>query len=96
VRSVTRSTLPRDGLGHERGVRLDPRRPHGAHEQVGQSEARGDQHAALEPRGQRFGLRRSTGDAPPSQLELAGLCGLLPAQIVPVIDELERRGFVAR
>ena len=25
-----------------------------------------------------------------------GICGLLPAQIVPVIDELERRGFVAR
>src|SRR5919108_6323387 len=37
-----------------------------------------------------------SADAPPSQLELAGLCGLLPAQIVPVIDELERRGFVAR
>src|SRR3954453_17185008 len=37
-----------------------------------------------------------SSDAPPSQLELAGLCGLLPAQIVPVIDELERRGFVAR
>src|SRR3954467_12244208 len=35
-------------------------------------------------------------DAPPSQLELAGLCGLLPAQVVPVLDELERRGFVAR
>jgi DNA-binding MarR family transcriptional regulator len=35
-------------------------------------------------------------DAPPSQQELAGLCGLLPAQIVPVIDELERRRFVAR
>ncbi|MBE2317331.1 MarR family transcriptional regulator [Solirubrobacter sp. CPCC 204708] len=35
-------------------------------------------------------------DAPPSQQELAGLCGLLPAQIVPVIDELERRGMVAR
>ena len=35
-------------------------------------------------------------DAPPSQQELAGLCGLLPAQIVPVIDELERRGLVAR
>jgi DNA-binding MarR family transcriptional regulator len=34
--------------------------------------------------------------APPSQLELAGLCGLLPAQVVPVIDELERRGFVER
>ena len=37
-----------------------------------------------------------SADAPPSQLELAGLCGLLPAQIVSVIDELERRGFVAR
>ena len=37
-----------------------------------------------------------SADAPPSQLELAGLCGLLPAQIVPVIDELERRGLVAR
>src|SRR3954465_15880935 len=35
-------------------------------------------------------------DAPPSQLELAGLCGLLPAQVVPVLDELERRGLVAR
>src|SRR5829696_9543794 len=37
-----------------------------------------------------------SSDAPPSQQELAGLCGLLPAQIVPVIDELERRGLVAR
>ena len=37
-----------------------------------------------------------SADAPPSQLELAGMCGLLPAQIVTVIDELERRGFVAR
>src|SRR3954462_11789109 len=37
-----------------------------------------------------------SADTPPSQLELAGLCGLLPAQIVPVVDELERRGFVAR
>ena len=37
-----------------------------------------------------------SADAPPSQLELAGMCGLLPAQIVGVIDELERRGFVAR
>src|SRR4051794_18374413 len=35
-------------------------------------------------------------DSPPSQLELAGLCGLLPAQVVPVLDELERRGLVAR
>jgi DNA-binding MarR family transcriptional regulator len=37
-----------------------------------------------------------SADTPPSQLELAGLCGLLPAQVVPVIDELERRDFVAR
>ena len=37
-----------------------------------------------------------SADTPPSQLGLAGLCGLLPAQVVPVIDELERRGFVAR
>jgi len=37
-----------------------------------------------------------SADAPPSQLELAGMCGLLPAQIVSVIDELQRRGFVAR
>ena len=35
-------------------------------------------------------------DSPPSQLDLAGLCGLLPAQVVPVIDELEQRGLVAR
>jgi DNA-binding MarR family transcriptional regulator len=37
-----------------------------------------------------------SSDQPPSQLELAGLCGLLPAQIVPVIDEMERRGLVTR
>ena len=37
-----------------------------------------------------------SSDTPPSQLELAGLCGLLPAQVVPVVDELERRGFVGR
>src|SRR3954452_14019608 len=35
-------------------------------------------------------------DAPPSQLMLAGLCGLLRAQVVPVLDELERRRLVAR
>src|SRR3954447_20347791 len=35
-------------------------------------------------------------DEPSSQLELAGLCGLLPAQIVPVVDELQRRGLVER
>jgi DNA-binding MarR family transcriptional regulator len=37
-----------------------------------------------------------TSDEPSSQLELARLCGLLPAQIVPVVDELERRGLVER
>ena len=36
------------------------------------------------------------GDTPPSQQELAGMCGLLPAQVVAVADELERRGLVAR
>src|SRR5262249_27754530 len=35
-------------------------------------------------------------DEPSSQLELARLCGLLPAQVVPVVDELERRGLVER
>jgi DNA-binding MarR family transcriptional regulator len=37
-----------------------------------------------------------SSDEPPSQLELAGLCGLLPAQVVPVLDKLEQRGLVAR
>jgi DNA-binding MarR family transcriptional regulator len=35
-------------------------------------------------------------DSPESQLELAHLSGLLPAQIVPVLDEMERRGLVER
>src|SRR5215216_3829216 len=35
-------------------------------------------------------------DEPSSQLKLAGLCGLLPAQVVPVLDELESRGLVER
>jgi DNA-binding MarR family transcriptional regulator len=35
-------------------------------------------------------------DAPESQLELAHLCGLMPAQVVPVLDELEGRGLVER
>lgn len=35
-------------------------------------------------------------DEPPSQLELARLCGLMPAQVVPVLDELERRGLAER
>jgi DNA-binding MarR family transcriptional regulator len=37
-----------------------------------------------------------SSDEPASQLELARLCGLLPAQIVPVVDELQRRGLVER
>src|SRR3954466_14035001 len=37
-----------------------------------------------------------SSDAPSSQLKLARLCGLLPAQLVPVADELERRGLVER
>ena len=37
-----------------------------------------------------------SSDQPSSQLELARLCGLLPAQVVPVVDELERRGLVER
>jgi DNA-binding MarR family transcriptional regulator len=35
-------------------------------------------------------------DAPRSQAELAELCGLLPAQLVAVIDELERDGLAER
>jgi DNA-binding MarR family transcriptional regulator len=35
-------------------------------------------------------------DEPASQLELAKLTGLLPAQVVPVLDELEARGLVER
>jgi DNA-binding MarR family transcriptional regulator len=35
-------------------------------------------------------------DAPSSQAELASLCGLLPAQLVTVIDELERDGLAER
>src|SRR3954463_5708005 len=35
-------------------------------------------------------------DEPSSQLKLAGLCGLLPAQVVPVLDEMESRGLVER
>jgi len=35
-------------------------------------------------------------DTPESQLELAHLCGLLPAQVVPVLDEMERRGLIER
>src|SRR3954454_6778915 len=35
-------------------------------------------------------------DDPPSQIELAGLCGLLAAPVGPLIDDLARRVFVAR
>jgi DNA-binding MarR family transcriptional regulator len=35
-------------------------------------------------------------DQPESQLELAALCGLMPAQVVPVLDELETRGLAER
>jgi DNA-binding MarR family transcriptional regulator len=35
-------------------------------------------------------------DEPDSQLELAQLSGLMPAQVVPVLDEMEARGLVER
>lgn len=35
-------------------------------------------------------------DAPGSQAELASLCSLLPAQLVPVLDALEKTGLVER
>lgn len=37
-----------------------------------------------------------SNDAPGSQAELAALCSLLPAQLVPVLDALERDGLVER
>jgi DNA-binding MarR family transcriptional regulator len=37
-----------------------------------------------------------SNDAPGSQAELARLCSLLPAQLVPVLDALEREGLVER
>jgi DNA-binding MarR family transcriptional regulator len=37
-----------------------------------------------------------SNDAPGSQAELAALCSLLPAQLVPVLDALERKGLVER
>ena len=56
-----------------------------------------DPLAALGLSGRQYLILAVLGaDTPPSQLELAGLCGLLPAQVVPVLDELERRGLVAR
>jgi DNA-binding MarR family transcriptional regulator len=56
-----------------------------------------DPLAALGLSGRQYTVLAVLGsDAPPSQLELAGLCGLLPAQIVSVVDELQRRELVAR
>jgi len=37
-----------------------------------------------------------SNDAPGSQAELAALCSLLPAQLVPVLDALEQDGLVER
>ena len=56
-----------------------------------------DPLAALGLSGRQYMILAVLGaDAPPSQLDLAALVGLLPAQVVPVLDELERRGFVER
>jgi DNA-binding MarR family transcriptional regulator len=56
-----------------------------------------DPLAALGLSGRQYMILAVLGaDAPSSQLDLAALSGLLPAQIVPVLDELERRGFVER
>ena len=56
-----------------------------------------DPLAALGLSGRQYMVLAVLGaDAPPSQLDLAALSGLLPAQVVPVLDELERRGFVER
>jgi DNA-binding MarR family transcriptional regulator len=43
-----------------------------------------------------FLLAVLSNDAPGSQAELARLCSLLPAQLVPVLDALERDGLVER
>jgi DNA-binding MarR family transcriptional regulator len=56
-----------------------------------------DPLAALGLSGRQYMILAVLGaDAPPSQLDLAALVGLLPAQVVPVLDELERRGLVER
>src|SRR3954451_7739168 len=55
-----------------------------------------DPLAALGLNGRQYMILAVLGaDEPASQLALAAFCGLLPAQIVPVLDELERRGLVA-
>jgi DNA-binding MarR family transcriptional regulator len=56
-----------------------------------------DPLAALGLSGRQYSLLAVLeSDQPESQLELAGLCGLMPAQVVPVLDELEKRGIVER
>jgi len=56
-----------------------------------------DPLAAIGLSGRQYVLLAVLGsDAPASQLELAELCGLLPAQVVPVLDEMESRGLVER
>jgi len=56
-----------------------------------------DPLAALGLSGRQYMILAVLGsDEPSSQLDLAAFCGLLPAQVVPVLDELERRGLVGR
>ncbi|MGH9483219.1 MAG: MarR family winged helix-turn-helix transcriptional regulator, partial [Terriglobales bacterium] len=43
-----------------------------------------------------FWLLAMVHDAPMPQHELAALCGLDPSTLVPLLDALERRGWVAR
>ncbi len=56
-----------------------------------------DPLAALGLSGRQYNLLAvMDSDTPESQLELAQLCGLAPAQVVPVLDEMESRGLVER
>ena len=56
-----------------------------------------DPLAALGLSGRQYNLLAvMDSDTPDSQLELAQLCGLAPAQVVPVLDEMESRGLVER
>jgi DNA-binding MarR family transcriptional regulator len=56
-----------------------------------------DPLAALGLSGRQYNLLAVLdSNAPDSQLELAQLCGLAPAQVVPVLDEMEVRGLVER